>query len=112
MKYFKDRGQWRTWLKKNHDKEKEIWVGYYKKASGKQGLSYEEAVQEALCFGWIDGLEKSVDSERFMQRFTPRRPNSNWSLSNKKRVEKLIDEEKMTKAGLLAVEEAKKRGKW
>lgn len=98
--YARDRKEWREWLSKNHDKEKEIWLIYYKKASGKKSISYNDAVEEALCFGWIDSIEKSLDSERFAGRFTPRKPNSNWSKSNRERVKRLIREGKMTEAGL------------
>ncbi|MBI4097898.1 MAG: hypothetical protein HY426_02555 [Candidatus Levybacteria bacterium] len=83
--YVRNRKQWRTWLEKNHDKEKEIWLVYYKKSSGKPSISYNDAVEEALCFGWIDSIEKSLDSDRFAGRYTPRKPKSNWSLSNRAR---------------------------
>lgn len=98
--YAKDRTQWRRWLEKNHDKEKEIWLVFYRKDSGKVSISYNDAVEEALCFGWIDSIEKGIDGERFAQRFTPRKPKSKWSETNKERVKKLIKEGKMTKAGL------------
>jgi uncharacterized protein YdeI (YjbR/CyaY-like superfamily) len=98
--YLKTRAQWRAWLEKNGASTQEIWLVYYKKDSGKPRIEYEDAVQEALCFGWIDGMEKKVDEERFAQRFTPRKPNSQWADSNIARMRKLIAEGRMTPAGL------------
>lgn len=95
----KSRKEWREWLTKNHDKTTEIWLVYYKKHTGKPTIKYEEAVEEALCFGWIDGIEKRIDEERYAQRFTPRRKNSNWSESNIARYKKLVKQGLMTKAG-------------
>lgn len=97
--YAPDRKTWKEWLEKNHDKEKEIWLVYYRKSTGKPTVSYAEAVGEALCFGWIDSIEKGVDSERFMGRFTPRKPKSNWSPSNRERAKKLIEQGLMSPAG-------------
>ncbi len=97
--YAKDRKVWRDWLFKNHDKEKEIWLVYYRKSTGKPTISYNDSVEEALCFGWIDSIEKGLDSERFMWRFTPRKPKSNWSESNRARAKRLIEENLMTDAG-------------
>lgn len=97
--YAKDRKAWREWLSKNHDKKSEVWLVYYRKAIGKPTVTYPEAVEEALCFGWIDSIEKSLDSERFAGRFTPRKPKSNWSLSNRERAKKLIKQGLMTPAG-------------
>jgi uncharacterized protein YdeI (YjbR/CyaY-like superfamily) len=104
--------EWRNWLKANHDTAKVIWVVIQKKASNKQGIRYEEAVLEAVAYGWIDGMMRRIDDYEFMQRFTPRRPNSIWSKSNKQRVEKLIKEGRMTPAGIEAVQNAKKSGQW
>lgn len=98
--YVKTRSEWRKWLEKNHEKEKEIWLIYYKKASGKPRIPYSESVEEALCFGWIDSIEKRIDDERFAQRFSPRRPKSNWSLLNLERMKQLIKDDLMTPAGL------------
>jgi uncharacterized protein YdeI (YjbR/CyaY-like superfamily) len=98
--YFESAADFRKWLAKNHDKESELLVGFYNKSSGKQGMTYEQSVEEALCYGWIDGVRKGVDAERHTMRFTPRRPKSKWSLVNVRRVEKLIEQKKMTKAGL------------
>jgi uncharacterized protein YdeI (YjbR/CyaY-like superfamily) len=96
------RGEWRTWLKENHAREKEVWLAYYKKHTGKPSVTYMESVKEALCFGWIDGLKKSIDAERYMHRFTPRRAGSKWSALNVKLAGELIDAGKMTKTGLEA----------
>lgn len=101
--YAASRDEWRAWLQQNHDKASEIWLVYYKKNSGKPSVSYDEAVEEALCFGWIDGITKTLDADRYAQRFTPRRHKSNWSEPNKRRVEKLIREGRMTPAGLAKI---------
>ena len=111
-KFFKTPVEFRTWLSKNHDKETEIWVGFWKKASGKVGMDYGQALDEALCFGWIDGLVNKYDEESYAQRFSPRRAKSNWSKVNVGHVERLIKEGKMTEAGLKVIEEAKKDGRW
>ncbi|HZS76494.1 MAG TPA: hypothetical protein VFA41_07755 [Ktedonobacteraceae bacterium] len=92
--------EWRAWLEEYHQDKKEIWLIYYKKTSGKQGISYEESVEEALCFGWIDGAIKGIDRDTYAGRFTPRRPKSPWSASNRIRVARLLQEGRMTKAGL------------
>jgi uncharacterized protein YdeI (YjbR/CyaY-like superfamily) len=91
---------WRRWLAKHHASEKEIWLVYYKKASGKSGITYDESVLEGLAYGWIDGLTKSIDDATYACRFTPRRPNSNWSASNIKRIQHLIRENRMAQPGL------------
>ena len=109
---FVDRLEWRRWLEENYSSKKEIWVIIYKKNSGKRGLRYEEAVEEAICFGWIDGKMQSVDDTVFRQRFTPRKKGSIWSKSNRDRAEKMIREEKMVPAGFEAVCEAKVNGRW
>ncbi len=110
--YVKDRKAWRTWLSKNHAKKKEIWLVFYKKHTGKPTVSYEDAVQEALCFGWIDSTVRRMDDERYIQLFTPRKPGSNWSDLNKRRVKELIKRGLMTEAGLRKIEEARKDGSW
>lgn len=102
----KDRREWRNWLAKNAEMREEIWVVYYKKASGQSGISYEDAVQEAVCFGWIDGKIQKLDELRYARRFTPRKPNSRWSESNIRRVERLTAEGKMTGAGLASFKSA------
>src|SRR5207237_5098647 len=92
--------EWREWLAQHHHDRKEIWLIYYKKISGKVGISYEESVEEALCFGWIDGVNKGIDEETYAGRFTPRRLKSPWSASNRTRVAHLLREGRMTEAGL------------
>ena len=89
----------RKWLIKNHKSKKEIWLIQYKKATKKPSINYVEAVEEAICFGWIDGLEKSMDAERYALRFSPRRPKSNWTNTNKDRARKMIAQGRMTPAG-------------
>lgn len=101
--YVTEREKWRAWLAKNHNKEKEIWLIYYRKSSRKIRIPYNDAVEEALCYGWIDSTIKNVDEERFAQRFTPRRPTSILSEMNRERLNKIIKEKKMTSFGLKAV---------
>ncbi|MFH1785249.1 MAG: YdeI/OmpD-associated family protein [Candidatus Micrarchaeota archaeon] len=101
--YITKREDWRSWLKKNYNREKEIWLIYYKKTSGKPRIDYNDAVEEALCYGWIDSIVKRVDDERFAQRFTPRRTGSPISEMNKERVRRLIKKRLMTKIGLGAI---------
>jgi uncharacterized protein YdeI (YjbR/CyaY-like superfamily) len=96
----RSRAEWRAWLNRHHADRREIWLVYAKKGSGKPGISYEEAVQEALCFGWIDGMEKGIDAETYAGRFTPRREKSNWSASNRERVARLLREGRMARAGI------------
>lgn len=110
--FAEDRQVWRNWLETNFDKCSKVWLIYYKKSSRKVSLTYNEAVEEALCFGWIDSITRTIDNERYMQLFTPRKENSNWSKSNKERVEKLIAQNLMTFAGLRKIEIAKTNGKW
>ncbi len=104
--YAKDRETWHAWLSRNYDKKTEIWLIYYKKASGKPRISYNDAVEEALCFGWIDSIVKNIDNEKFAQRFSPRRPGSVLSQLNKERIRKLVMEKRMKKPGLVAVSHA------
>jgi uncharacterized protein YdeI (YjbR/CyaY-like superfamily) len=94
---------WRAWLRKNHKTRREVWLVYYTKASGKPRISYNDAVEEALCFGWIDSQAATLDADRFAQRFTPRRPGSPVSEMNRARVRRLVREKRMTKAGLDAI---------
>jgi uncharacterized protein YdeI (YjbR/CyaY-like superfamily) len=98
--YAKDRGKWRSWLQRNAGRCREIYLICYKKSSGKKRIAYADAVEEALCFGWIDGRVNKLDEERYVRRFTPRRPASRWSGLNLKRAKKLIAEGRMTAAGL------------
>ena len=93
--YFSNRKDWRNWLSENYSKEKEIWLIFPKKASGRPRLPYEDAVEEALCFGWIDSTAKRIDEFTYAQRFTPRNPKTPYSESNKKRLRKLIAEGKV-----------------
>ncbi|MCX6775930.1 MAG: YdeI/OmpD-associated family protein [Candidatus Micrarchaeota archaeon] len=101
--YATDRKTWRSWLVKNHQKENEIWLIYYKKVSGKPRIPYNDAVEEALSFGWIDSIVKNIDDERFAQRFSPRKPNSQLSQMNRERIRRLIAQKRMTPAGLAAI---------
>jgi len=93
--FFKTPGEFNKWLGNNHAKADELWVGYYKKGTGKPSITWPESVQEALCYGWIDGIRKSIDDESYKIRFTPRRPGSNWSAINLKSVKQLTAEGRM-----------------
>jgi uncharacterized protein YdeI (YjbR/CyaY-like superfamily) len=101
-KFFRAQADFREWLRKHGEKEAELWMGYYKKASGKGGLTYKDALDEALCFGWIDGIVKSVDGDTYMQRWTPRKQGSHWSLVNIKRMGELEAEGRVAAAGRAA----------
>ncbi|MFN4256607.1 MAG: YdeI/OmpD-associated family protein [Saprospiraceae bacterium] len=107
-----DRAEWRAWLAENHRTATGVWLVFYKKGSGKPHLSYDEAVEEALCFGWIDSKPGKLDDERSMQYYSPRKPKSNWSKINKERVERLMAAGLMTESGLKMVELAKRTGTW
>ena len=100
--YLKNRKEWRRWLEKNHSTAEDVWLIYYKKLSGKPRIPYADAVEEALCFGWIDGKIRRINEDYYIQRFTPRRPGSRWSKYNLERVHKLIKEGQMTTTGLKA----------
>lgn len=102
--FFGNRDDFRKWLEENHETGTEILVGYYKVGTGKPTMTWSDSVDEALCFGWIDGIRKSIDDESYCNRFTPRNPKSNWSAINIKKVEELIRLGKMTPAGLAAFE--------
>ena len=106
------RQAWRNWLEQNHQSSMGVWLIYYKVKSGKSSVRYEEAVKEALCFGWIDSKVKSLDGERYKQVFTPRKPKSVWSKLNKHYIEELIEQGLMTEAGLHKIEMAKQDGSW
>jgi uncharacterized protein YdeI (YjbR/CyaY-like superfamily) len=110
--YAKNRMEWHDWLRKNYSTSPGVWLIYYKKTSGKPTVSYEEAVEEALSFGWIDSKANTLDEERYIQIFTPRKPGSNWSKINKQRVKKLIEQGLMNSAGIEKIEAAKKDGSW
>ena len=108
----KNRDEWRRWLEKNSATEKEIWLIYYKKHTKKPTVAYADAVEEALCFGWIDSTVKRIDEERYMQWFLPRKTTSIWSLLNKQRAQKMIATGKMTEQGMQLINVAKKNGNW
>ena len=101
--YLTNRDDWRAWLDKNHETEKEVWLIYYKIHTNQPRIPYDDAVEEALCFGWIDSIVQRIDDERYAQKFTPRKNSSKWSESNKRRVRKLLKEGKMTRAGLAKI---------
>jgi len=107
--YFKTRYEWRKWLEENHSACNGVWLVYYKKHSGKPSMPYNDAVEEALCFGWIDGKIKRVNDEYYIQWFTQRRKGSVWSKLNSDRVQKLIKEGRMKPKGLAVYEEAVKK---
>ncbi|KUG06502.1 YdeI/OmpD-associated family protein [Solirubrum puertoriconensis] len=106
------RQEWRQWLEANHATAPGVWLVYYKKSSGQPSLSWAEAVQEALCFGWIDSKANTIDEYRYKQVFTPRKPRSVWSKINKQYIERLSAEGLMRPAGLEAIEVAKQNGSW
>ena len=106
------RGEWRDWLAENHAKSSGILFVYFKKQTGKPRVTYDEAVEEALCFGWIDSVPRKFDENRSKLLFTPRKPKSVWSKLNKTRIEKLIENGLMTESGLAKIEAAKRDGSW
>jgi uncharacterized protein YdeI (YjbR/CyaY-like superfamily) len=106
------RAEWRAWLAEHHDRRDEVWLVLWRPRSGRAGLTYDESVEEALCFGWIDGKAAGLDDERTMLRFSPRRRGSGWARSNKLRVERLLAEGLMAEPGLALIEEAKRDGSW
>lgn len=110
--YLKNRKEWRDWLLKNHVEAPSVWVVYYKKNSNKSSISYDEAVEEALCFGWIDSKAKPIDEEKYMQFFSKRKPKSVWSKLNKERIEKLEKQDLIMPAGWKMIEIAKENGYW
>jgi len=107
-----DRNEWRSWLAENYSVKDEVWVYILRKRSKSAGLRLEEAVDEAVCFGWIDRKMKSLDGDQFILRFCKRKPNSVWSEINRIRVERMIKSGRMTEAGLVSIEEAKRAGMW
>jgi len=109
---FKTEKDFLNWLSKNHDISAGFWLHFYKKANNIPSVDYPEAVDIALCYGWIDGLLNSYDDKSYLVRFTPRRPKSVWSKINVAKVEKLIAEKRMQPSGLAQVESAKKDGRW
>ena len=109
---FESKGKWADWLAKQHDKSAGVWMKLAKKATGIPSVTYVEAVEVALCYGWIDGQAGSFDEQYFLQKFTPRRPKSIWSKINVEKVERLIASGEMKSSGLKAVEAAKQDGRW
>jgi len=110
--YVKTRKEWRDWLKLHHDKSDGIWLVFFKKQTGKPSLEYDEAVEEALCFGWIDSIIKKIDDEKYLRKLTPRKDGSQWSELNKKRVAKLEKQGLMMEAGIAKVKVVKSSGLW
>jgi uncharacterized protein YdeI (YjbR/CyaY-like superfamily) len=108
----RSRAAWRAWLKEHHSTSTGVWLVYAKKHTGIPSLTYADAVEEALCFGWIDSLLHPIDDSFYRQVFTPRKPKSAWSAVNRQRVERLIEGGSMTAAGLALVTLAKKTGRW
>jgi len=112
VRFFATPDKWRQWLEKNHARADEVWVGLHRKTSGTPSITWPQAVDEALCYGWIDGIRKKIDDSRYTNRFTPRRKGSNWSAVNIARVAELTKEGRMRPAGVAAFEarvEAKSR---
>lgn len=105
--FFPSQLDFREWLEHNHESAKELYVGFYKKGSGKQNMTWSQSVDQALCYGWIDGVRKSIDSESYHIRFTPRKPNSTWSTININKVEELTRQGLMKPAGMLAFAQRK-----
>lgn len=110
--HLKTAAEWRRWLRENHAKAPGVWLVSFRRATGKPSVDYEDAVQEALCYGWIDGQLRPIDDERSSLLFTPRRAGSAWARSNKERVRKLIASGRMRPAGLAKIAAAKKDGSW
>lgn len=109
---FASKQDWHLWLNENHSQHKGLWLKHAKKSSGKQSVSYDEALEEALCYGWIDSQKQAYDSDYYLQKFTPRGPKSIWSKVNVAKVEALIEAGRMQPAGLAAIESAKQDGRW
>jgi len=110
--YPKNRAAWRRWLATNHARSPGIWLVFDRKTSRADRLAYAHAVEEALCFGWIDSIVRAVDETCYEQLFTPRKPKSTWSRVNKERIDRLVAQELMAEAGLAAIERAKANGSW
>src|SRR5262245_7735330 len=104
--------EWRNWIAKNHAQSNGVWLRFFKKGSGEKSITYAEALDEALCYGWIDGQANKYDAKSYIQKFTPRRQKSIWSRRNTEKAERLIGEGKMKKAGIQQVELAKADGRW
>jgi uncharacterized protein YdeI (YjbR/CyaY-like superfamily) len=109
---FKTPKAWRSWLAKHHARPEGVWLRFFKSASGVNSITYAEALDEALCFGWIDGQLKPYDAQSWLRKFTPRRSKSIWSKRNREHVARLIKEKRMTAAGFKEIEKAKADGRW
>jgi uncharacterized protein YdeI (YjbR/CyaY-like superfamily) len=107
-----NRKEWRQWLQENHTSQLSVWLVQYKKKSNMPTLSWSDAVDEALCFGWIDSIRKTIDNEKFIQFFSPRKPKGTWSRVNKEKTKQLIELGFMTKAGFESIERSKQNGSW
>lgn len=112
VKTFRSSAEWKRWLHRDHAKANGLWLRFFKKAAGIKGLTYAEALDEALCYGWIDGQARGLDEQSYLQRFTPRRRHSPWSKINREHVARLIKTKRMQLAGLAEVERAKADGRW
>jgi len=112
IRAFETEAEFEAWMARNHDQETEIWIQYYKKASGRRTIVYAQALDVALCYGWIDGISKPVDEHAYLQRFTPRKAKSIWSQRNRLKVEKLIADGRMTAHGQRQIDAAKADGRW
>ncbi|MFC1550286.1 YdeI family protein [Candidatus Neomarinimicrobiota bacterium] len=110
--FVKNTNEWRTWLAKNHNKEKAIWLVFYKKNLSIPSIDYDSAVEQALCYGWIDSIIRKINDSQYARKFTPRNKKSKWSQSNIKRAKKMIDLQFMTKYGLAKIDNAKQNGTW
>ncbi len=108
----RDRTAWRKWLERHHGSAREVWLVFSRKHTGRPCVGYDEAVEEAICLGWIDGIKKRVDDDHYAYRFSPRRPGSKWSLINRRRAEELMAAGRMAPDGLAAVEQARQQGTW
>jgi len=108
----KTTAEWRRWLRDNHDKAQGVWFVAYKASTGRSRLTYEESIPDALCYGWIDSVNKPLDDERTALLFTPRKPGSGWSRTNKVRIDRLMKEGRMEAAGLAKIAAAKRDGSW
>ena len=107
-----NRPEWRKWLEENHANETEVWLVFVKRHTGRANLSYNDAVEEALCFGWIDGVKRSIDADHYAYRFSPRKPDSKWSKLNQERAQRMLAAGQVAPAGKRSIELAKKNGRW
>lgn len=112
IKEFSGQARWERWLDREHERADQVWIKFAKKRSGKRSVTYAEAVESALCYGWIDGLARGLDEDHYLQRFTPRRPRSQWSRINREKATALIEAGRMKPAGAREVERAKADGRW